>query len=251
MSSGLPAIIFDQIRNDIINEIYPIGSKLPPERELAGKYGASRFAVREAIARLMQTGFVETHPQSGSYVRDFYRDGSLDTLVQTLRVRRVIDRQTLDSLLRFRFTTETNAAAEAALRITDSDIGYLASNLKTKKKHLTAIQILAECDYDFHYKIITIAENVINRLIFQSFKPIYSFFTEFFYSLPDTPENSLKLNLKLLETLKKRNPQASCSAMAEILKYGEKKVYKAIKDSDQLIVIRERDSARTGENKTI
>jgi DNA-binding FadR family transcriptional regulator len=251
MSSGLPAIIFDQIRNDIINEIYPIGSKLPPERELAGKYGASRFAVREAIARLMQTGFVETHPQSGSYVRDFYRDGSLDTLVQTLRVRRVIDRQTLDSLLRFRFTTETNAAAEAALRITDSDIGYLASNLKTKKKHLTAIQILAECDYDFHYKIITIAENVINRLIFQSFKPIYSFFTEFFYSLPDTPENSLKLNLKLLETLKKRNPQASCSAMAEILKYGEKKVYKAIKDSDQLIVIRERDSARTRENKTI
>lgn len=251
MSSGLPALIFDQIRNDIINEIYPIGSKLPPERELAGKYGASRFAVREAIARLMQTGFVETHPQSGSYIRDFYRDGSLDTLVQTLRVRRVIDRQTLDSLLRFRFTTETNAAAEAALRITDSDIGYLANNLKTKKKHLTATQILAECDYDFHYKVITIAENVINRLIFQSFKPIYSFFTEFFYSLPDTADNSLKLNLRLLESLKKRDSKASCIAMAEILKYGENKVYEAINDNDQLIVIRERDSVQTGENKTI
>lgn len=240
MSLGLPALIFEQIRNDIINELYPIGSKLPPERELSNKYGASRFAVREAIARLVQNGFVETHPQSGSYIKDFYRDGSLDTLVQALRIRRVIDRQTLDSLLNFRYTTETNAASEAALRINANDIGYLSTNLKTKKEHLTDIAVLTECDYDFHYKIVSVAENIISRLVFQSFKPIYSFFTEFFYSLPETPENSLKLNLKLLDALKKRDSQASFSAMSEILKYGEKKVYEAINDSDQLIIIRKR-----------
>ncbi|HPR49830.1 MAG TPA: GntR family transcriptional regulator, partial [Spirochaetota bacterium] len=112
MKKGLPGKILNEMRADIIRETYPIGSRLPSERELSEKYGASRFAVREAIAILAQGGFVETHPQSGTYVRDFFRHGSLDTLVQVLRVRKAIDRQTLESLLKFRLITETTAAAE-------------------------------------------------------------------------------------------------------------------------------------------
>ena len=238
MGTGLPTKIFEQIKEDIIREIYPIGSKLPPERELAVKYDASRFAVREAIAMLAQNGFVETQPQSGSYVRDFIRAGSLDTLVQTLRVRRVIDRQTLDSLIKFRYTTETSAAAEAAVRITDKDLNNLAANLKQKKENLDNILILAGLDYQFHFEIIRISENIINKLIFQSFEPIYSFFTEYFYSLPGAAEKSLALNLKLLEVFRRRDADLSAQAMSDILKFAEKKVYEAIDEGDQLIYIR-------------
>ena len=238
MGTGLPTKIFEQIKEDIIREVYPIGSKLPPERELAVKYDASRFAVREAIAMLAQNGFVETQPQSGSYVRDFIREGSLDTLVQTLRVRRVIDRQTLDSLIKFRYTTETSAAAEAAVRITDRDINNLAANLKQKKENLGNIMILAGLDYQFHFEIIRISENIINKLIFQSFEPIYSFFTEYFYSLPGAAEKSLALNLKLLEVFRRRDADLSAQTMGDILKFAEKKVYEAIDEGDQLIYIR-------------
>lgn len=240
MSTGLPSVIFEAIRNDIINGVYPIGNKLPPERELAAKHNAGRFAVREAIAMLAQNGFVETQPQSGTYVRDFYRDGSLDTLVQTLHVRRVIDRQTLDSLLSFRFTTESSAAAEAAPRISPADLSYLADNLKKKKDNLDNVAALSECDYDFHFKVINVSGNVINRLIFQSFRPIYSFFTEFFYSLPQAAERSLDLNLKLLEAFKKGDPDLARRAMEIILRFGEQKVYEAIDDNEDLIVIRQR-----------
>ena len=240
MSVGLPAVIFEKIRNDIINEAYPVGSKLPPERELAVRYKASRFAVWEAIAMLAQNGYVETLPQSGTYIRDFYRNGSLDTLVQTLHVRRVIDRQTLDSLLNFRYTTETSAAADAVQRVTDNDLKYLGENLKRKKENLDQIFVLSECDYDFHYKIVSISGNVISRLIFQSFKPIYSFFTEFFYSLQGAAETSLVLNLQLISALKERDREGAFQAMADILKYGEKKVYEAIDDNDELIEIRQR-----------
>ncbi len=245
MSSGLSSKIFNEIRTDIINEVYPIGSKLPTERELADKYRASRFAVREAIAMLSQSGFVETYPQSGTVVKDFYSDGSLDTLVQTLQIRRTIDRQTLNSLLKFRFTTETDAAAEAALRVTTNDIEYFINNLKIKQQRLTDILVLTECDYDFHYKIIAVSGNIISKLVFQSFKPIYSFFTEFFYSLPDTPETSLALNLNLLEALKNGDQQASFEAMGDILKFGEKKIYEAIDEREQLIVI---ERVETGAN---
>lgn len=238
MSSGLTNKIFTDIRTDIINGIYPIGSKLPTERDLAEKYTASRFAVREAIAMLSQTGFVETLPQSGTYVKDYFSEGSLETLVQTLRIRRIIDRQTLDSLLKFRVATETDAAAEAALRLTGKDIEYLTDNLRIKEDNLDDISVLAQCDYDFHYKIVTVSGNIISRLVFQSFKPIYSFFTEFFYSLPDAPAASLALNKKLLEVLKKGDKEASFATMADILHYGEKKIYEAIDDREQLIEIR-------------
>ena len=238
MRYGLAAKIFNEIRTDIINEIYPIGSKLPTERELAVKYKAGRFAVREAIAMLSQNGFVETYPQSGTYIKDYYADGTLDTLVQTLRIRGTIDRQTLDSLIKFRITVETSAAYEAAFRAEKNDLKYLDDNLERKKAHLADIAVLMEVDYDFHYKIIAVSGNIVSKLIFQSFKPIYSFFTEFFYSLPGAPQTSYALNLKLLEALQQKDPRSSFEAMEAILLFGERKVFEAIDQRDQLIVIR-------------
>ncbi len=237
MNPGLPGRILDDMRRDIIREVYPIGSRLPSERELSAKYRANRFAVREAIAMLAQAGYVETHPQSGTYVRDFFREGSLETLVEVLRVRRTIDRQTLDSLLSFRFLTETTAAAEAALRVTKRDIEHLERNLERKKAHLADIPVLTDCDYDFHYAVIGMSGNIINRLVFQSFKPVYFFFTEFFYSIKGAPEMSLKLNRKLVRALARGNADASRKAMSDILKNAEKKVYDAIRDGGQVFLL--------------
>ena len=237
MKKGLPGKILEEMRDDIIREAYPIGTRLPSERELSQKYGASRFAVREAIAVLAQGGFVETHPQSGTYVRDFFRYGSLDTLVQVLRVRKAIDRQTLESLLNFRLITETTAAAEAALRVTDDELEYLKKNLEYKKSHLGDIAALSESDFDFHYTIIGISGNTISRLVFQSFRPVYGFFTEFFYSIRGVPESSLKLNMKLLAALGRHNAVASRKAMEETLMFGEKKVYEAIRGGGSVILL--------------
>lgn len=234
MHKGLPGRIFDDIQADIIREVYPVGSKMPTERELSLKYKASRFAVREAIAMLVQSGLVVTHPQSGTYVKDFHNDGSLETLVQILLIRRSIDRQTLESLMSFRFTTETAAAGEAADRVTDSDIEYLNSNLEMKRENPEDVAVLAECDFNFHYAIINISGNIINRLVFKSFKPVYHFFTEFYYSIEGSAEISLKLNLKLVRALKLRDAEASRKAMGAILKSAEKKVYNAIKNGTHL-----------------
>ncbi len=232
MKKGLPGRIFNDMLNDIIREEYPTGSRLPPERELVQKYRASRFAIREAIARLIQSGFVVTHPQSGTYVRDFNREGSVETLVQVLRVKKTIDRQTLESLLKFRFVTETEAAAEAALRIKENEFAYLEANLERKKSNLKDPAVLAECDYDLHSAVITISGDIISRLVFQSFKPVYFFFSEFFYSIAGAPEASLELNLKLMKAFLKKDSAASRKAMGNILKYAQKKVYDAIKSGD-------------------
>jgi GntR family transcriptional repressor for pyruvate dehydrogenase complex len=45
--------------------VYPLGSTLPPERELAGLLGVSRATLREAMAALREAGLVETRRGRG------------------------------------------------------------------------------------------------------------------------------------------------------------------------------------------
>lgn len=62
--------IADQLRGLIERREYPVGSRLPPERELAEKLGVSRPSVREALIALEVEGLVRIRMGSGIYVLD-------------------------------------------------------------------------------------------------------------------------------------------------------------------------------------
>lgn len=50
----------EQLATAVRLGVYPVGSTLPPERELAERLGVSRATLREAMAALRQAGLVET-----------------------------------------------------------------------------------------------------------------------------------------------------------------------------------------------
>ena len=50
----------EQLARAIRLGVYPVGSTLPPERELAARLTVSRATLREAMAALRQAGLVET-----------------------------------------------------------------------------------------------------------------------------------------------------------------------------------------------
>jgi GntR family transcriptional regulator, transcriptional repressor for pyruvate dehydrogenase complex len=50
----------EQLATAIRLGVYPTGSTLPPERDLATRLGVSRATLREAMAALREAGFVET-----------------------------------------------------------------------------------------------------------------------------------------------------------------------------------------------
>lgn len=51
----------EQLATAIRLGVYPVGSSLPPERDLADRLGVSRATLREAMAALREAGLVETH----------------------------------------------------------------------------------------------------------------------------------------------------------------------------------------------
>lgn len=54
----------------ILDGVFPPGSTLPPERELADQLGVNRTSLRQGLARLQQMGLIEVRHGSGSVVRD-------------------------------------------------------------------------------------------------------------------------------------------------------------------------------------
>jgi GntR family transcriptional repressor for pyruvate dehydrogenase complex len=55
----------EQLATAIRLGVYPVGSLLPPERELAERLAVSRATLREAIAALRQAGLIETRRGRG------------------------------------------------------------------------------------------------------------------------------------------------------------------------------------------
>jgi DNA-binding FadR family transcriptional regulator len=90
--------IADQIRGLIQSQEYPVGSRLPPERDLARQLGVSRPSVREALIALEVEGLVDVRVGSGIYVLGPRGNGASGTAshgevgpFELLRARRTIE----------------------------------------------------------------------------------------------------------------------------------------------------------------
>lgn len=67
----------NRLMRRIFDGAYPVGSKLPPVREMAEEFGVNRLVVREALKRLEALGIVRIHRGSGTYADDVEITGGL------------------------------------------------------------------------------------------------------------------------------------------------------------------------------
>ncbi len=58
----------EHLRQQIENGVYPPGSRLPSERELADTFQVSRMTARQAIRLLATDGFISAHVGKGTFV---------------------------------------------------------------------------------------------------------------------------------------------------------------------------------------
>jgi GntR family transcriptional regulator len=59
----------EHLRMQIEAGVYPTGTRLPSERELAQAFQASRMTIRQALQLLAKDGFITSHPGRGTFVR--------------------------------------------------------------------------------------------------------------------------------------------------------------------------------------
>ena len=61
-------MIYDDIKKDILEDVYAVGSLLPTEQVLSEKYDVNRSTLRKAMQMLADEGLIEKCPGKGTVV---------------------------------------------------------------------------------------------------------------------------------------------------------------------------------------
>jgi GntR family transcriptional repressor for pyruvate dehydrogenase complex len=156
IKTRLSEAAIEQIKDLIVSNNLPPGSKLPSERHLVDALGISRSSIREALRMLEIMGLVEVKPGKGVYVKGLTGD-----LFMPLSSLLSIRSETLHHHFEARLMLEPEAAALAAKRASKTDIRRLKEaldgfNENLKKNNLVA---LIREDIEFHRLIANATNN--------------------------------------------------------------------------------------------
>lgn len=116
--------ITGRIQAEILDGTYGAGQALPPERELAGRYGVTRTSVKHALVRLEQQGLIETRHGVGSIVQDIEKSGGAD-LLKYLAAMESLGPKLYGEILEARSVLVAAFARLATERISDAQIAEL------------------------------------------------------------------------------------------------------------------------------
>lgn len=117
--------ISQELRQDILVGKLPVGARLPSEREIANRFGASQPTVREAIRVLDASGLLEVRQGSGTYVSDNEGYSTALALQNLLQFSRIGILEVLDA----REVLGLESAKRAATRATPADLAAMEQSL--------------------------------------------------------------------------------------------------------------------------
>ncbi|MGN1157819.1 MAG: FadR/GntR family transcriptional regulator [Agathobacter sp.] len=169
---SLRTLFVEQLEHMILSGQLQIGEKLPSERQLAEAMQVSRGVVNGGLSELEKKGFLEVRPRSGTYVADYRRKGTIDTLISIINYHDgIITDDVIRSILELRIALDTLAVQLCIDHITDSDLELLREQVE-KIKHATSNHEAAEAAFAFQHEFALLSGNTLIPLVFQTFRPI-------------------------------------------------------------------------------
>jgi DNA-binding FadR family transcriptional regulator len=128
--------IAGRIQADILGGRYAPGEALPPERELAERYGVTRTSLKHGLVRLEGLGLIETRHGVGSIVQDVRQSGGADLLKYMVPANGAIEGRFLREILEARMLIGAAFARLAAKRRTQEDLARLRALINEAQKKL-------------------------------------------------------------------------------------------------------------------
>ncbi|BFM08501.1 FadR/GntR family transcriptional regulator [Halioxenophilus aromaticivorans] len=190
---------------------FPVGSRLPAERELADRFDVSRPTVREAVIALEATGRIEVKTGSGMYVAAVEKESHANKAVSPFE------------LIESRVLVEGEVAALAATMIRPEQISQLRQVLDVMAEENEFTNLGRDCaDRKFHS---IIAEATKNKMLMDMVRELWdtqqgvdSIRRAHESVCKPDPAVRLQEHRAVIDALEKGDPQAARLAMRQHFK---------------------------------
>jgi GntR family transcriptional regulator, transcriptional repressor for pyruvate dehydrogenase complex len=220
---NMPARIYSDILNRIIEGEYKEGERLPTEHMLAERFATSRPTVREALAQLRADGIIATRHGSGTTVMrrpdpDVRRFAPLETLSD---IRRCYE---------YRVVVEAGAASLAAQKADDADITAIRREWDNLQTIIETSGIGAKDDFAFHMAVARASKNsfFITALSGIQEQMVFSMNLSRNLSLVKSIERQRIVqqeHLEVLEAIQARDAVRASEAMREHLEHAVSRMF--------------------------
>ncbi|MET8862566.1 FadR/GntR family transcriptional regulator [Nonomuraea sp. NPDC004580] len=151
-----------ELRREIAEGVWPVGTKIPSESRLAESLGMSRLSVREAVRVLAHAGLLHTRQGDGTYVTA--------TDESEVALRRRLDTAAAMDIIDVRRGLDLVAARLAAGRRTDDDLAAMRATLARRDTAAQAgdLDAFADADVAFHLSVAEAAHNALLGDLYRS-----------------------------------------------------------------------------------
>ena len=192
----LTELFIKDLESKILSGRMSVGDKLPPERELATSMGVSRAVVNTGISSLAKKGFLTVKPRVGTFVADYRRLGTLDTLIAIMNYNGgSLKHSEIISILEVRLALDTLALQLCIPKITEEEINTLGE-ITERIHQAKSIKEAKDAAFDFQHTLAFYSGNTLIPLIFQSFRiPVMALWERFceLYGIQTLYENTFRL----------------------------------------------------------
>ena len=169
VSPSLKELFISNIEAKILSGELPVGQQLPPERQLAQSMGVSRAVVNSGIVELENRGFLDVRPRVGTFVADYRRAGTMETLKSIMTYNRGrLRNEEIRSILEVRDALDKLAVADIIPHVTELDIMLLLEKVEAIRQARDNRQA-AEATFAFQHELAMLSGNTLLPLIFRSF----------------------------------------------------------------------------------
>jgi GntR family transcriptional repressor for pyruvate dehydrogenase complex len=187
------------------------GVKLPPERDLAKKFGVSRSSLRHALKVLDIMGVLTQRVGDGTYLSTT----ATHILSEPFQFLFLLDGISVFELLETRLIVEPELAARAAGRASADDLAALRRSLKAMEKEKDDKK-LVELDLAFHETIFQASGNRLSERIFTLIHRSMAGSILLTSQLVDW-EHTLQFHQPIYAAIDKRRPEEARRRMIEHL----------------------------------
>ena len=220
--TGLVDRLVGDLVDDIVSGVFPPGSVLPSEGELAERAEVSRLTVREAMTVLRTKRVLEVKHGRGTFVNPISLWSPFDPTLLAARSGDAVGAGALPKkLIEARRIVEVGVVELAAARRSEGDLATLAAVLERMKGAGEDVDAFAEADIDFHQAILAAAGNAFIVALFDPIKQLVRAARRQTKGYSRIRARAIAAHTRILKAIRDKDPEAARWAMNDHLMQTE------------------------------